>query len=248
MSHAIRSELIKLRTTRTFLGIVIATLGLVTLIGGAQAIFDSFDAGSVPGIDLLDVAGLAQPFAIVLGILAVSTEFRHGTITPTLLTVPDRTRLMVAKLSAHLTAGLILGVVAYALAAILMAVILPIRDIESGLPLGDGIEQAVGGVACIALLAALGVGVGAVIRNQVGAVIGGLAWYFMIEPLLTVIPTVGKWIEDYGIGGAIAAVSDTGFEGGAEISQVAGGLLLLGYAALFAIAGAILLRRRDISA
>jgi len=87
-----------------------------------------------------------------------------------------------------------------------------------------------------------------VIRNQVGAVIGGLAWYFMIEPLLTVIPKVGGWIEDYGIGGAIAAVSDTQFEGGAEIGQVAGGLLLLGYAALFAVAGAILLRRRDISA
>jgi ABC-2 type transport system permease protein len=248
MSHAIRGELLKLRTTRTFLGIVIATLGLVALIAGAQAAADSFDRGSTPGIDLLDTAGLAQPFALVLGILAVSTEFRHGTITPTLLATPDRVRLMVAKLSAHVTAGLVLGVVAYALAAILMWVILPMRDIPIGLPLGDGIEQVAGGIACIALLAAIGVGVGAVIRNQVGAVIGGLAWFFMIEPLLTAIPTVGDWIGDYGIGGAVTAVSGSQFDGGAEIGQLAGGLLLLGYAALFAAAGAVLLKRRDISA
>lgn len=248
MSHAIRSELIKLRTTRTFLGLMIATLGLVTLIGGAQAIFDPFDSGSIPGIDLLDVAGIAQPFALVLGILAVSTEFRHGTITPTLLAIPDRTQLMVAKLSAHLTAGVILGVVAYALAAILMTVILPIRDISVGISVGDGVEQVVGGILCIALLAAIGVGVGAIVRNQVGAVIGGLAWWFMIEPLLSVIPTVGRWVEDYGIGGAITALSGSQAAGGADISQVAGGLLLAGYAILLAIAGAILLRRRDVSA
>ncbi len=248
MSGAIRSELVKLRTTRTCLGVVIATLALVALIAGAQAAADSFDAGSTPGVDLLDVAGLAQPFALVLGILAVSTEFRHGTITPTLLATPDRLRLMIAKLSAHVTAGLVLGVVAYALAAVLMWIVLPLRDIPTGLPLGDGVEQVAGGVVCIALLAAIGVGVGAVIRNQVGAVIGGLAYYFMIEPLLTAIPKIGGWIEDYGIGGAIAAVSDTQFEGGAEIGQVAGGLLLLGYTALFAVAGVILLRRRDISA
>ena len=107
--------------------------------------------------------------------------------------------------------------------------------------------MAIGGIACIALLAAIGVGVGAVVRNQVGAVIGGLAWLFMIEPLLTAIPTVGPWIEDYGIGGAIGALAQDALSGGGDVSQLAGGLLLLGYAALFAVAGAVLLRRRDVT-
>jgi ABC-2 type transport system permease protein len=248
MSGAIRSELLKLRTTRTFLGIVIATLGLIALIVGAGAAAAPYEAQDVPGLDLLSTAGLAQPFALVLGILAVSTEFRHGTITPTLLATPDRVRLMVAKLTAHGAAGVVLGIVGYGLAALLLALILPLRDIPSELTLGDGLEMVGGGIACIALLAAIGVGVGAVVRNQVGAVIGGLAWLFMIEPLLSAIPKVGPWIEDYGIGGAIAALSRDALSGPAEVSQVAGGLLLLGYAALFAIAGAILLRRRDISA
>jgi ABC-2 type transport system permease protein len=247
MSGAIRSELLKLRTTRTFLGIVIATLGLIALLVGAMAAAAPFDPQDVPGVDLLDTAGLAQPFALVLGLLAVSTEFRHGTITPTLLTTPDRVRLMVAKLTAHGAAGLTLGLVAYGLAALLAVMILPLRDISTELSFDDAAALVVGGVVCIALLAAIGVGVGAVVRNQVGAVIGGLAWMFAIEPLLTAIPTVGGWIEDYGIGGAIAAVSGSDFGGGAEIGQVAGGLLLLGYAVLFAVAGGILLRRRDIS-
>lgn len=247
MSHAIRSELLKLRTTRTFLGIVIATLGLIALIVGVASATAPYDPQDVPGIDLLSTAGLAQPFALMLGILAVSTEFRHGTITPTLLATPDRVRLMVAKLTAHGAAGVVLGVVGYGLAALLATLILPLRSIPTELALGDGLEMALGGIACVALLAALGVGIGTVVRNQVGAVIGGLAWLFMIEPLLSAIPTVGPWIEDYGLGGAMGALSQDPLGGGAAISQLAGGLLLLGYAALFAAAGVVLLRRRDVS-
>ena len=248
MSGAIRSELVKLRTTRTFLGIVIATLGLIALLVGVIAAVAPFEPQETPGFDLVDTAGLAQPFALVLGLLAVSTEFRHGTITPTLLATPDRIRLMAAKLAAYGAAGLILGIVAYGLAALLMSVILPLRDISSELPFGDAVELVAGGVVCIALLTAIGVGFGAVVRNQVGAIIGGLAWMFMVEPLLTAIPTVGRWVEDYGLGGAISGVTGSGFGGEPAVGQVVGGLLLLAYAVLFAIAGALLMRRRDISA
>ncbi len=248
MSGAIRSELLKLRTTRTFLGIVIATLGLIVLLVGAIAAAAPFEPQETPGFDLIDTAGLAQPFALVLGLLAVSTEFRHGTITPTLLAIPDRLQLMTAKLTAYGAAGLILGAVAYGLAALLMSVILPLRDISPELAFGDAVELVVGGVACIALLTAIGVGFGAVVRNQVGAIIGGLAWMFVIEPLLAAIPTVGSWVEDYGLGGAIAGITGSGFGGEPAIGQVAGGLLLLAYAVLFALAGVVMMKRRDISA
>lgn len=245
MSCLIRSELLKLRTTRTFLGVVLAAVGLVALIVGLSSALAP--AEELSAVEQLDTAGLAQPFALVLGILAVSTEFRHGTITPALLTVPDRARLVVAKLVAHVLAGLALGLTAYGVAAVLVAVVLPLRDV-SGMSIGDGIEQVAGGVAAIALLATLGVGVGALVRNQVGAVIAGLAWLFVIEPLLVALPSVGGEIEEYGIGGAITAVSASTFGGGTDLGQIAGGLLLLAYAALFAIVGTVVLRRRDVSA
>ena len=45
----------------------------------------------------------------MLGILAITSEFRHGTITPSLLVVPDRVRLVLAKLGASVLIGLALG-------------------------------------------------------------------------------------------------------------------------------------------
>lgn len=248
MSAALRSELLKLRTTRTFLWIVIAGLGLVGLIGGAIAAAAPFDRDSLPGRELIDVAGLLQPFALVVGILAVSTEFRHGTITPTILAVPDRARLMGAKLVAHVLAGGALAIPAYAAATALVVVVLPIRDVGAQLSVGEAVDMLAGGVICIALLAAIGVGFGALVRNQVGAVIAGLGWMFVIEPLLTAIPTVGPEIDRYGLNGSIAALTGSSFDGGTDLSPVVGGLLLALYAVVLAVAGAVALRRRDISA
>ena len=132
MSRLVRSELLKLRTTRTFLGITLAALGLIALAAGVGAAASTYGPSDPsPGRDLLEAGGIAQPFALVLGVLAVSTEFRHGTITPSLLTVPRRARLVVAKLIAHGVAGLVLGLVAFGLAAALAFPILSARGISS---------------------------------------------------------------------------------------------------------------------
>jgi len=246
VTAALRSELLKLRTTRTFLGIVIAALALVGLIGGAMSAAAPFDEIESPGRDLIDVAGLLQPFALVVGILAVSTEFRHGTITPTILAVPNRVRLMLAKLGAHVLAGAALAIPAYALATLLVLIVLPARNVEAALSVGDATEMLAGGIVAVALLAALGVGFGALVRNQVGAVIAGLGWMFVVEPLLTALPTVGPEIETYGLNGSITAVTGSTFGGGSDLSALAGGLLLAGYAAILAAVGVYTLRRRDI--
>ena len=122
-----------------------------------------------------------QIFALVLGILIVATEFRHGTITPSLLAVPDRTRLVLAKLVAALAAGALLGLVgAIACALIIVPQLVDARDLVSG----DVLELIAGNAVASALFAAIGVGLGALIRNQVGAIIGALGWIFLVEPLL----------------------------------------------------------------
>jgi ABC-2 type transport system permease protein len=249
VSRLVRSELVKLRTTRTFLGITLAALGLIALIAGAGAAAGTYGASDPsPGRDLLEVGGLAQPFALVLGVLAVSTEFRHGTITPSLLTVPRRAQLVLAKLIAHGVAGLVLGLVAYGLAAALALPILSVRGISSDLGFGTTIEVLAGGLACLTLLAAIGVGAGAIVRNQVGAVMAALGWWIVVEPLLAAIPKVGDSIAKYGIDGAVNAASATSLGADPELGQVAGGLLLLAYAAIFAAAGIAVLRQRDVTA
>ena len=106
MTRLISSELLKLRSTRTALALIASVVGLVVLIGLIATLTADFEKDDVRTVDLLGIAGFAQVFALILGILAVTTEFRHGTITPTLIVAPDRVRLVMAKLVAHVLAGL----------------------------------------------------------------------------------------------------------------------------------------------
>ena len=109
-------------------------------------------------------------------------EFRHGTITPSLLVVPNRVRLMLAKLVAALldragaravSTGLIIVIVA----AVRLGPRLRHRRATSS-------QLFVGGALDRALYAALGVGLGALVRNQVGAIVGALVYVFVLEPAL----------------------------------------------------------------
>jgi ABC-2 type transport system permease protein len=250
VSRALSSELLKLRTTRTFYALVGSAMGLVLLIVGiaaAAATFSSTDLN--PGRDLLTIASLTSLFGIVLGILAVGSEFRHGTITPTLLVIPDRRRLMVAKLIVHFFAGLLFGLLTFLLAWGVMAAIFSARGIDTGLGGGgDARAMLIGMALATALYAAFGVGIGAVVRNQVGAIVGTLAYIFVVETLIQVIPGVDTTVEKYGIGGVTSAVSRTNFDSGNTLHQLPATLLLALYAAIFLIVGTVLLQRRDVTA
>lgn len=246
MTRLISSELLKLRSTRTAVALIASVVGLVVLIGLIATLTVQED--EVVTVDLLGIAGFAQVFALILGVLAVTTEFRHGTITPTLIVAPHRERLVLAKLVAHVLAGLLLGALAVGLCTLIVLVGLSSRDIETGLSSGDITKIVVGLVLTTALWAALGVGLGALVRNQVGAIVGALGWTLLVENLLTIIPTVGDWVQKYGLNGVSNALSGVESEvTGDVLSQLQGGLLMLGYTAAFVIAGTLAMRRRDVT-
>lgn len=248
MRRLISSELLKLRSTRTAVALIGSVVGLVVLIGLIATITADFEQDEVQTVDLLGIAGFAQVFALILGILAVTTEFRHGTVTPTLIIAPDRVRLVLAKLVAHVLAGLILGVLAVGLTTAIVLIGLSSRDIDTGLTTEEITEVVVGLILATALWAALGVGLGALVRNQVGAIVGALGWTLLVENLLAIIPTVGDWVQKYGLNGVTNALSNIESEvTGDVLSQAAGGALLVAYTAVFVIAGTLAMRRRDIT-
>jgi ABC-2 type transport system permease protein len=178
----------------------------------------------------------------------VSTEYRHGTITPSLLVVPDRARLVLAKLAAHLVAGLLIGALAYGLCAVLVLPILNERNVDTALEGSELVKIIVGGSIAAALFAALGVGLGALVRNQVGAIVGALAYVFVIEPLVGIIPGVDDIVAKWGLGGLsdglAAGTSDSDVD---LFGQVPAGLIFAGYVAVFLVAGIYLMRRRDVT-
>lgn len=247
MRHALSSELLKLRTTRTFFALMLSAILLVGTISALGAALGSWKGGVEPGYDLVGIATFVELFTLVLGVLAVSTEFRHGTITPTLLTVPSRGRVVAAKLLAHMLAGLLLGLLVVLLNIVLVEAILSVRGIDSGTSTGDALGWIAGYGAAGALFAGIGVGIGTIVRNQVGALVSALAWLFVVEGLLGLVPGVRDVIASYGLAALSEGLTAPADRGSDALAQVPAGLVLLGYAVLFAIVGVELLRRRDVT-
>jgi ABC-2 type transport system permease protein len=238
------AEIFKLRTTRTFYGLVGGSLVIVLAVVILVTAFVKFSVNDRPLTDMMGFASFVQVFALMLGILSVTTEFRHGTITPSLLVVPDRVRLVLAKLGASTMIGLALGLVATVFVALIVKGIGGARDLDTD---GDVVSLIVGGTLATGLFAALGVGIGAIMRNQVGAIIGSLVYLFVLENLLQVIPGLDDVLRKYGIGGVSGGLFGTD-DSNDLLGQVPAGLLFALYCAIFVAVGIGLMRERDITA
>lgn len=245
MSAQLRSELLKQRSTPTNAGLFTGMLGLVLF----AVLLHSFGLSTNrlgSGSDQLMVLGraeiLAAVFAALLGALSITSEIRHGTIRPTFLVSPSRGRVVAAKIWVSALIGAGFGLAASALAAGVGSAALAVRGIDVRLGGDDFALLLAGSTAAGALWAAIGVGVGAVVRQQVPAVVGISAWLLFVEGLL-----VGDVIGDVGrFAPGAAATALTGQDPDTLLSPAAGLALLILYAAGAAVAGSVAAIRRDV--
>jgi len=239
----LRAELLKIRTTRTSVGFAIGLVLLVllfSLLGGLLEQAPSL-AREDNQRNLFATGQIALFFAALVGVMLVTTEFRHGTIRPTLLYEPRRKLLVAAKLTAGGLMGLAFGVAAQALAVIVGLAVLAGRGIDLAVPHRTLASVGLGTVAATALWAMLGVAVGALVRHQVGAIVGLLAYLFIAENIVFgLVPSVGRYLP------GIASQALAGETADHLLSVAAGGLLLVGYALALGLAGAVLTARRDV--
>lgn len=190
--------------------------------------------------------GIAALFTLVFGILAVAGEYRHGTITDTYLSVPERSRVLAAKLGVYglvgAAAGLVTSLVALGVTALWWAAkggTLHLSTGEAWLTLG-------GGAAVNIAFVAIGVGLGGLIRNLAGAIAVTLTWVALVEGILgqVVGSGVARWLPL----SASQALDRTSVSATARLlPQWGGGLVLLGYATAFAVAAAVTTLRRDVT-
>jgi ABC-2 type transport system permease protein len=248
MTRLVRAELAKLRTIRLFYGVTVAMAAFAVLTvvanvtsAGRQS-NPPLSAHSLPAL-VGAPATLLAGAALLLGILGMTGEFRHHTITQTFLTTPDRGRVVAAKLAAYALAGIAVAILTLAITA---AVALPWMNAK-GLSVSV-LDGRLGHVLGWTLLAAglcglVGVGIGALIRNQVAAVVGVLVWVLVVEGLLLGllnVPSLGKWLP------SAAAAALTNPSGG-HLSRWAGGLLFAAYGLAFSIIGTRFVIRRDVT-
>jgi hypothetical protein len=182
------AELLKVRTVRSTWGYALAVLALAGLVTAGTIGSESDERRSEPSFQgdlLLDGSAPATVVALLLGIILVTNEFRHGTITPSLLVTPRRARLLSAKLLAGAAAGAALAAIAIAVIAVTAAIWLGILDVP--IELGTAAKAAGRGLVAAAVAGVLGAAVGGAVHAQVAALVGALVWIFVAEPLVWVL-------------------------------------------------------------
>ena len=230
-----------------YVGFTAAILGLV--LGGAASGSLPGDAPPLPeeGLSaaLYSVAtAVGYVFPLLIGTLVVTAEFRHQTLTPTFLATPKRGRVLIAKLAVGALLGILFAVIGIVASVGPSAAFLASFGLDTDLTSVETWAMFGRMLLAFILWALIGVGIGALVRNQVGAIVGGLVYLFVVEPVIRQIPaTAGayKWMP----GGALEALTAT-FQGPELLGVWQGGLLLLGYGLVAAFLGTVLAVRRDV--
>lgn len=259
----IAAEWTRLTRTRLWLWGLLAALGSGALVGLLGLVGPENFTPPMPGLDtgqgarvLLGLLGFTVFVPALLGTTAVASEYRHRTITTTALFAPRRGTWLAAKLVTYTGAGLAYGLIATTVAGGALFGVAALKGFTLGLPAGT-VVALLGRIAVtMAVYVLLGAAVGALLRNQVTALLAVGAYFYMIETALLLIPGI-KELYPYLPGGATAALtgftylgeaiaSQTGSTAAGLLSPPAGGAVLVGYALLAAVVAVAAPLRRDI--
>lgn len=253
MRRLIAGEARKLATTRLWLWLLLASVGLTTLYAVLTIAFaDTPDAFTLPlstpegQRTLFAVGAAAAPFAGLLGAIGLTGEYRHRTATATFLATPQRGQVVVAKVVTYALAGLGYAVVSLTVTAAIVLPWLASNSIAVAVKPGELSATAAGVLSTVALFGLVGVGLGALLRDQVATVVVLLVYLFLVENVLTNIPSLHGWTP-YLPGQAEEALVGSTLTDQNLLAPWQGGLLLAGYGLALAAAGTWLAVRRDVT-
>ena len=239
------SELLKIRTApRTVLGLLLAELAIVAI--GTASTIDSFNDFGDPSFaverpdierDLVSIVGTSLLFALILGVLLITWEYRHGTITQTFLVTPVRDRVIAVK---ALVAGL--AGAALALPALVLMLVIAELWIPDRLDF-TGHDVSFGGRIFLAsaIVCVLGMEIGAITGRQLGAIIVAFAWTIFAENALSIWGSVADYLPVHAIFEGVIGSEDPQQSFGRGLLTIAVYVVALGAAAI------VVTRRRDIT-
>ena len=241
----VRAELLKLRGVRTpwvLLGSALAVI-LVGITGLMLGDPDVADPATTLGA--LAHVGLTSLFCLVLGVLSTAGEFRHGTVVDTFLGTPRRGRVVAAKVVVTTALALVGGIVGSAVALAATALWLSGRGGSLDVGQAEVWRTLAGGVGWDAGFAALGAGLGALVRSVQWALVAALSWVALVEGLVgQVLGDAGRWLL-FRAGTALGNLPDA--TGGPQLGQPVAAVVLTGYVALFALLATAGTVRRDVT-
>ncbi|MEV8309174.1 ABC transporter permease subunit [Streptomyces flavidovirens] len=197
--------------------------------------------GTILGSGIL----LSQLAVCVLGVMAIASEYSTGMIRASLLAVPKRVPVLVAKSAVF---GLLVLVVGELTAFGSFFIGAPILNSKAPVAIGDpGVLRAVAGCGLyLALLGLFALAIGAIIRHTAASITGVIGFVLVLTPMAEFLPgSVGKHIHAYLPTEAGYMITQQHSRAGDLLGPWEGlGVFVLWTAALLAVA-AVLLQRRD---
>jgi len=281
----VRAEITKIRTTNTWwlfvIGIVLVT-ALAFLVNALGHHYNELQppSGSVPADRQDEVnaaiaeahtpAGLAKIaadmmtsgqffgllFAMLIGILVVTNEFFHQTATTTFMTNPHRTAVIMAKAVAGTLFGALFWLVSTVLDLAATPIYLSSQHVSVSLTQWTVVRSVLLNLLAFVVWAIFGLGIGTLLRSQIGSVITGMALYLVgFAAVLIVFNLIyaaypHAWVHTAQVIAPAVASSVMITPGRLYPDappQWVGAAVLTGYAVVTGGIGIWLTRRRDIS-
>lgn len=188
MSRLIRTELLKMCTTRVTYALLATALGVTALFTGLSATVGESNtrplASAAGQTAATTASGFAMIIAAVMGALAATGEFRHSSAALTYLATPHRERVLAAKSAAGSAIGAVFGFLAALVTTVIGVSIIAGNGDHTKVGVGSLIAHAAGAALGAALMAAIGVAVGTLVRSQLAAVIGVFVWCLVLESVV----------------------------------------------------------------
>lgn len=267
--NATRSELTKQFSTSVWwILLIVLVLYIGGTAGGMAAVFAAGESGSLPGATMPTGLGERLPsliyglatamgyvFPLIVGSLLVTGEYRHKTLTPTFLATPRRGVALTAKMLAGVVMGLVFGVAAVASTVAAGGGMLAVFGVDPQLGRAETWAFLARMLLALVLWVLVGIALGTLIRNQIAAVVGILAFTQFVEPIARVGAGLLDGLADVvrflpgAASDALAGDSIYAVMGGGTAQPLdwwAGGLVLAVYAIAFAVIGYAVSWRRDV--
>jgi hypothetical protein len=288
MTRLLRAEVRKLWTVWStyvlFAIIVVIDLGFGFAIAYAPGGRRGGTAGIVPHgssqwfVNVFSVLDNSRLLALVLGVLIITGEYRHKTVTPTFLAEPRRGRVVTAKLGTAFGGGLLLGVLTMLMGLVLGLILVAVKvhscltafsvgGVQQGLSQSmcraqhglyfvasshtmwhDWSRIAPGVILGTGLFAVYGLGLGALLKNQVVAIVVGLGFTLVVEAIVGAIwPSIGEYLP----GQSATALEDaarTTFSISSRLLPWWGGaIMLVVYGVVLSVVGTLTTLRSDVT-
>ncbi|MGW9159258.1 hypothetical protein [Microbacterium sp. NPDC055665] len=232
MRRALLAELSKLQTLPLTAYAAAGMVVVGALVAAAFAGLRAEGGGAVSAVDAaLEAMPYAQAGAILLGVVPVSQEYLGRQFGTTLITVPRRMRVIVAKTVAAVIVLLLVGTLTVAVAWVAAGLTLVVADADAVAATTEDLGRFGCAVAYLVLIGLLAHAVTLVLRHLVPALVTMLVVAYILPFALTALGEHARWLPTRA-GSQLFAPDDT------VLTVLTGALVLLAWAAVIGIAGA----------